>query len=46
MLKQILLLYRDNKYTETIQETEKVAKEKEIGIWSNSTSIKTTDDKD
>lgn len=45
-LAEVSYLYGDYKYTETIQETEKVAKEKEIGIWSNSTSIKTTDDKD
>lgn len=45
-LAEVSYLYGDYKYTETIQETQEVAKEKKIGIWSDTTLENTTDNKD
>ena len=45
-LAEVSYLYGDYKYTEMIQETQEVAKEKKIGIWSDAVLEKTTDDKE
>lgn len=45
-LAEVSYLYGDYKYTEMIQETQEVAKEKQIGIWSDAVLEKTTDDKE
>lgn len=45
-LAEVSYLYGDYKYTEMIQETQEVAKEKQIGIWSGDVLEKTTDDKE
>lgn len=45
-LAEVSYLYGDYKYTEMIQETQEVAKEKQIGIWSDAVLEGTTDDKE
>lgn len=45
-LAEVSYLYGDYKYTEMIQETQEVAKEKKIGIWSDAVLEETTDDKE
>lgn len=45
-LAEVSYLYGNYKYTEMIQETQEVAKEKQIGIWSDAVLEETTDDKE
>lgn len=45
-LAEVSYLYGDYKYTETIQETQEIAKEKKIGIWSDAVLEETTDNEE